>query len=97
MEARLIHAYEVQTINGEKAEWRIINPLKFGIRVDESQIPAKLHAVLQRQHRPRSQATSSPMLQAKGGPPGRLDSVCGRASDAHYRFEGSDAVLSGGV
>ena len=41
MEARLIHAHKFQTINSEKREWRIINPLKFGIRVDKSQILAE--------------------------------------------------------
>lgn len=41
MESRLIHAHKVQTINSGKREWRIIIPLKFGIRVDESQILAE--------------------------------------------------------
>lgn len=44
MEARLIHAYKVQTIDRERREWRIINPLRFGIRVDESQIPDEYKA-----------------------------------------------------
>ncbi|KAL9137049.1 MAG: hypothetical protein Q9175_001727 [Cornicularia normoerica] len=35
MEARLIHAHKVRTINSDTRVWRIINPLKFGIRVDE--------------------------------------------------------------
>lgn len=41
MEARLLYASKVPTINPQKREWRIINPLKFGIRVDPSQIPEK--------------------------------------------------------
>lgn len=41
MEAHLIYAHKVKNITTEKREWRIINPLKFGIRVDESQIPEK--------------------------------------------------------
>lgn len=39
MEARLLHASKVPTINPQTREWRTINPLKFGIRVDPSQIP----------------------------------------------------------
>lgn len=38
MEARLIHAHKVRTISSDTRVWRIINPLRFGIRVDVSQI-----------------------------------------------------------
>ena len=39
MEARLLHAHKIQTTNSRKREWRIINPSKNGIQVDETQIP----------------------------------------------------------
>ncbi len=38
MEFRLIHAHNVQDTHTKRREWRIINPLRFGIRIDESQI-----------------------------------------------------------
>ena len=39
MEARLIHARKVRTINNEPREWRVVNPLQCGIQIDISQIP----------------------------------------------------------
>ena len=39
MEARLIHARKLRTINNEPREWRVVNPLKRGIQIDISQIP----------------------------------------------------------
>jgi len=35
----MVHIRKVPTIGSQSREWRVINPLNFGIRVSESSIP----------------------------------------------------------
>lgn len=96
MEARLIHAHKVHTIDSEMREWRIINPLKLGIRVDESQVPSEYTGFFNANIRPDVSHFLTE-IAGQGGLWGRLDAVCGWEYDVHFRGEGCDAVFSDGV